>query len=362
MSGTSAEAIIDSLSNKLISDNAAIRANASEALAKILENLSAEQKINILTPLSDKLIKWLKFETEYTPALRTILTQLSELALSRIRNRQFAESYHILEIFHLINSNQIERSEEIRSAVSDTLEEIASDEILDILLEAMTSKKENEQHEAARITVMMAEFFLNSLLNILQKSQDSSERLLVLNLIAEIGPVAAQTIIERIDPGAPWFYLRNLVRILGRIGREEHAKILEPLLFYGNNRVQREALKGISNIGGVLRDEILLNALSKCDDLFKASVVATLGSLKYRGAIKPLMELFKSKLSVPVEVKIDLQEKICLALGNIGDKEALPFLTEISRQSSFLGFKSYSPAVKSAAVKALGRIMNKAEQ
>jgi HEAT repeat protein len=209
---------------------------------------------------------------------------------------------------------------------------------------------------------IMAELSLNRLLEILQNSDDSSERVLVLNLIAEIGPVATQIIVDKIDPNAPWFYLRNLLRLLGKIGKEEHARVLEPLLFHEDQRVQREALKGISNIGGNTRGKILLDALSKCDDLFKASIVATLGSLKYRSALLPLMDLFRAKLSVPDEVKFDLQEKICLALGNIGDKEALPFLTEISKQKGFLGFRSYSPAVKTAAVKAIGRIMSKGEQ
>ena len=102
-----------------------------------------------------------------------------------------------------------------------------------------------------------------------------------------------------------------------------------------------------------------MDALPKCDDSLKSSIVTSLGSLKYRDAVKPLIELFKSKHALPDDVKIDLQEKICLALGNIGDSEALPFLTEVSKQSGFLSFKSYHQTVKAAAGKAVGRIMSK---
>jgi HEAT repeat protein len=232
---------------------------------------------------------------------------------------------------------------------------------LDILLEEIRTNKDNEKIEAAKILTIMSELSLHRLLEILQKSEDSSERVLVLNLITEMGPGAAHIITDMIDPKAPWFYLRNLVRLLGRIGKEEHTRVLEPLLYHEDHRVQREALKGISNIVGSSRGKILLDALPKCDDLFKAGIVATLGSLKSRDAIHPLIELFKTKLSVPDEVKTDLQEKICLALGNIGDKEALSFLTEITKHKGFLRFKSYTPAVKTAAEKALGRIIRKAE-
>jgi HEAT repeat protein len=357
-----AEGIIERLSNKLLLDDVAARAHASEALEKILENLSTEQKIHTLQSLSGKIVDWLMVEIACTPALHTICTQLKDLAHILIRTRQFSDCYPIVHVFRLIISNQIQKKDEIRLVASAMLKEIASDEMLDILIEEIRTNKDNEQKEADRILTIMAELSLNRLLDILQNSDDSAERVLILNLIAEIGPAATQIIVDRIDSSAPWFYLRNLLRILGRIGKEEHALVLEPLLYHGDHRVQREALKGISNIGGSSRGTILIDVLAKCDDLFKASVVATLGSLKYRDAVHPLMELFKAKLSVPDEVKIDLQEKICLALGNIEDKAALPFLTEISKQMGFLGFRSYSPAVKTAAVKAIRRIMSKEEQ
>jgi HEAT repeat protein len=121
-------------------------------------------------------------------------------------------------------------------------------------------------------------------------------------------------------------------------------------------RVQKEAFKSINSIGGPFKGEILLNALSGCDDQLKVSVVTTLGSLKHRAAVKPLVELFKSKLNLSEEMKIGLQEKICLALGNIGDQEALPFLTEVSKQSGIFGFKSYHPKVKAAAGRAAGML------
>jgi HEAT repeat protein len=115
----------------------------------------------------------------------------------------------------------------------------------------------------------------------------------------------------------------------------------------------------MSQIGGRSKAEILLNALPDFDDRIKAGVVTVLGTLKYRNAVKPLIELFKSKLTLPEDIKVDLQEKICLALGNIGDKGALPFLKGVRKQRSFLSLTSYHPTVRAAAAKALGKIMSK---
>ena len=354
-----AETIIDRLSNKLTSNNIAIRDDVSDALAKILENLSPEKRADILTKLSDKLIEWIKFETKSTLAYASICKHLGDFAQGRIHNQRFADAYPIIETFRLIISDQIQKSEEIRLTASDTLREIASDDILNILTEEFRTNKGNMRNEAGRILVMLAEFSINRLLHLLKESEESSERILLLNLIPEIGPAAAPAVIGMIKQDTPWYYVRNLVRLLGKIGSEEHAKFLAQLLAYDDYRVQREALKSIGNIGGSQRGEILLDAMTECADRIKSNIVTTLGSLKYRDAVKPLIVLFRSKLMASEEVKVDLQEKICLALGHIGDREALPFLTDISKQGGFLSLKTYHPTVKAAAGKAVGWIMSK---
>jgi hypothetical protein len=351
-----AETIIDRLTGKLQSDHSDIRIAASECLANILDHLSQERRTDILTRYQAPVLTWITSETVPTTAFRTICVQLKDLTQSRIRTQRFADSLPILETFRFIASRPVEKDDPIQSAASDTLREIASADIQDIFLEEFRFDKTGQRNEAGRSLVMTAQYSINPLLDLLQGSETSSERGLILNLIPEIGPAAAPAVIERIKEDAPWYYLRNLVRLLGRVGSEGHAKILAPLMVHDDLRVQREAFKSINNIGGTCKGEILLNALSRCDDQLKVSVVTTLGSLKYRDAVKPLVELFKSKLNLSEEMKVDLKEKICLALGNIGDREALPFLTEVSKQSGIFGFKSHNPKVKTAAGRAAGML------
>jgi HEAT repeat protein len=351
-----AEAIIDRLTGKLQSDRSVIRGAASECLVNILDNLSKERQTDIMTRYQDPLLIWIKSETVPTSAFKTICMQLKDLTQSRIRKQQLADSLPILETFRSIASRQSEKDDQIQSTASDTLREIATADIQEILLEEFRFDKKGQRNEAGRSLVMTAQCSINRLLDSLRDSEDSAERGLILNLIPEIGPAAAQAVIERIEESTPWYYLRNLLLLLGRVGNEGHAKILAPLMMYDDLRVQREAFRSINNIGGSFKGEILLNNLSRCDDQLKVSVVITLGSLKHRDAVKPLVELFKSKLNLSEEMKVGLQEKICLALGNIGDREALPFLTEVSKQSGIFGFKSYNPKVKTAAGRAVGML------
>lgn len=349
-----AETIIERLTALLQRDRPDIRTAASESLAGILANLSMEQRTDTLTRHMDKLTNWMKLETTVTGAFRKICAQLKDMAEGRIRNQRFADSLPILDLFSHIASNQFEKNGQIQSLASEILKEIASPDILEILIEEFRSDQQNQRNEAGKNLVMMAEHSISPLLDILMVSEVSSERVLILNLIPEMGNSAAPAIIARIKENAPWHYLRNLARLLGRTGSEEHAKAaLAPLLLYGDLRVQKEAFRSINNIGGPSRVGIFLNALSGCDDQLKVHIVTALGSLKHRDAIKPLRELFKSKTSLSEEMKIELQEKICVALGNIGNTEALPFLKEVSTQSGIFGFMSYNPKVKAAAGRAV---------
>jgi HEAT repeat protein len=299
----------------------------------------------------------MKSETTATGAFRKIIVWLKDLAEEGIRNQRYSDSLLIMDAFSHIASNQFGKNDQVQSVASEMLREIASPGILEILIEEFRTDKQNQRNEAGKVLVVTAEYSINPLLDLLMESEVSSERVLILNLIPEMGNTAAPAIVARIKENAPWHFLRNLARLLGKTGSEEHAKAaLTPLLLYEDPRVQKEAFRSINNIGGITRGEIFLNALSGCDDQLKVNIVTALGSLKHRDAIKPLCELFKSKTSLSEEKKVELQEKICLALGNIGNREALPFLKEVSTQSGIFGFKSYNVKVKAAAGRAAGML------
>jgi len=351
-----AEAILEQLIGRLFSDQPDARAGASEPLAEILENLPPEQRTSALTKHLDKLLKWLKTETVPTDAFKIICLQMGSLAQGMLRDRRFSESIALLATFNFMISRQKEKEDPLRSAANETLRKVASADILDICLEELRFNRSGQRNDAGRTLILMAEYSINPLLDILRESQDRSERILILNLIPEMGPRVAPAVFERIDESEPWYYLRNMVRLMGRVGSEAHIKILVSILTHEDPRVQTESLKSINLIGGASRGSILLNALSECSDSLKASIVTSLGSMRNRDAVKPLMELFKSRVSLSEELKADLQEKICLALGSIGEKDALPFLTEVSRQVGVFGIGAHHPKVRAAAGRAMGMI------
>ncbi|MGB5218853.1 MAG: hypothetical protein WBN66_11215, partial [Smithella sp.] len=55
-----------------------------------------------------------------------------------------------------------------------------------------------------------SDIIINKLLNSLQDTSDSKERISIIHVIEEIGQRAIPTIKERITANAPWYFLRNL--------------------------------------------------------------------------------------------------------------------------------------------------------
>ena len=83
--------------------------------------------------------------------------------------------------------------------------------------------------------------------------------------------------------------------ILGHIGNETNAYMLQPLLLHENSRVRWEALKSIVQIGGKQRGPLLLSVLSKADDQFKLNIIETLGNAKCTEAVPNLLDLLKKR-------------------------------------------------------------------
>ena len=353
------EDIIDKFSGGLLSENAEVRAQASEALSRIIGSLTVGQRTDMVGGISGRLVDWIKIETTVTPAYKKICNELRDLARTMIRTEQFAECGPILDIFNMIHSGKIEKIKEIQGISGDVIGEIATEEILDILFDEFETNKQNKLGDADLNLSRLGTAPLNRLLEILLESPDSAERIRILKIVSEIGHVAVPVLTERITEGESWYFIRNLVYLIGKVGREDQAKFLGPFLVDEQPQVREETLKSIYRIGGKYRANILLSALSMADDQVKIGIVDMLGSLRDTDSVRPLLELLKSKSLITSKVRNELKEKICVALGNIGSQEAISTLLAISKQKGFLGIKRYNTKVTLAAGKALAVIRRK---
>jgi CRP-like cAMP-binding protein len=172
-----------------------------------------------------------------------------------------------------------------------------------------------------------AEAIIKRLLDNLRVSQDRQERTLILEALTRIGAPTLPAVISEMTPNAPWYYLRNLILLVGRLGSETQVPLLTPMLDTADFRIQREALNGVYQIGGDSRGDILLQSLEKVQSATKILVVSMLGILKFEPAVPALVRLLEeSRQIAKAPIRDRLQERICAALGKIGDPGALAVL------------------------------------
>jgi HEAT repeat protein len=357
------EKIISRLMADLLNEDADVRAKASKGLTEIIESFPPDRQSELIERLSGQLIDWIKLETVVTLDYRKICHSLQKLLQDFIRQVRFTESIPIMDVFNDIHTRILEKNDAIRDISSEIIQNLASEEYLAILFKELNTNEKNKRDEASQILAKFGDVILSRLLDTVQNVSDSNERVNIIHLIITMGQKAIPAIKDRINKkNAPWYYLRNLAYLLGHIGNETNAYILQPLLLHENNRVRLEALKSIFQIGGNQRGKLLLSVLPKADDEFKLNIIETLGNAKCADAVPNLTDLLKKRslmTSIASQLQIDLQEKICTALGLIGSPEAISALSEVAESKSFLRLLVYPEKVKHAALKSLESIRRK---
>lgn len=330
------------------------------AMPGTIESPPSEEQKDLLKKLSLRVAKWIEMETVVTPAYKEICNRLQILLQNFIRNGCFIESHTIIDVFSKIYTGSIKRDHEAREISLDILRYLASDDNINILFKQIKiDEKKGSPGSPYILYLILAGFsdiIINKLLNSLQDTSDSKERISIIHVIEEIGQRAIPTIKERITPNAPWYFLRNLAYILGRIGNETSVHVLKPLLFHKDKRVRAEAFKSICQIGGNKKGQLFVSVLPQADQELKINIIEMLGKIKCTEAVPDLLTMLKDKSPIAKNEQLSLQEKICVALGSISSPEAIPTLTEIAESKSFLGIRSYPEEVKYAAKKALANI------
>jgi hypothetical protein len=367
--GESARAgeILDEVFSNLASREATVRDRAAEDLSRILPGLLSGNRYEPVVRNLEKLTAWIGRETAATAAYVKLCRQLGELGQGLIRERRFSPCRLIVKVFHQIHTGALERNDTIQQLAEDVMRDLSQADLIDILFKMFQTRDHQrsskaggllESDEAGRLLVRMepaAEHFLE----LLQKSESADERIRIMNLVNDMGTLALSAVLTNIRQDGVWYYQRNLARLLGRIGRDIHVRALQPLLLHADRRVQKEALKSINGIGGDERGPLLTETLPQAQEALQLDIVPLLGSLRHPPAVPVLIDLLKAKPVKSSAAREELEEKICAALGAIGEESALPALTSIQRQIGILSLRAYGPRVKAAAGRAIAEIERK---
>lgn len=351
-------AILDRLGEGALHANGKTRIAAAALLSKIDEQFEKSGFLDFRLRLSQKLAAWVGFEPGMTPAHQAVVDRLQHLSQVLEEAGRIGEAGHVLEIFNQIYSGDLPKEDAVKQLAKRFLSHLATDEAVDSLLkEPVTDADRLESGEDTASSLLLGAATIERLLDRLHDSHNRSERNRVVQVITKIGAPALPPILERLKQGGPWYYLRNLVLLLGRIGTETHLPVLESMLMHEDARVQREAVYAIQNIGGGEIGSLLLRNLYTVEDEARMLMISVLGLMKYPEAVPDLVEILQSRTPGKTKkTRNELLVKVCEALGRIGNTLAIPALEKIRQSKGLLSLMGHDPEVRDAAEEALALI------
>jgi len=308
-----------------------------DALTKILEEgipvwweeENANEVFSLLLTNVDAIVK--------TLVIKENLKMASELMekLAKIAQRETA--FHQNEINSLFNR-------------------LATEELLNILINTFEFAEENNQQIAGRILYALGVRAVRPLIEVLRRAEKMRVRKNALTLLQAVGKESLSDIVSELQrPQNPWYLIRNLVLLLGELGDKEVCNFLTPTLAHPDVRVRRETVKALAKIGGEKAVSLLISCLYDRDLLVRKATVVALGDLGEAKAVPDLRNLMSIKSLVDKDPS--LQAEVCIALGKIKSPAAVPDLIKIIERRPWFHFRSVrEDAVRVSACWALGEI------
>jgi HEAT repeat protein len=179
------------------------------------------------------------------------------------------------------------------------------------------------------------------LLNLFQESINTDVRVAILELFAEAGVRSAEQAAlalmgqEELDDSA---LSVALIRYLAAIGSKSAESVLDRLIERGgestsDERIVESALLALQKVGSDASGEMLLEKLAdpRYPDGLKPEIILAVGKLAYEPAVEPLIEIVQSRDADRI-----WRMYAAAALGEIGDKRAVPALKELFREQDSL--------------------------
>jgi HEAT repeat protein len=169
---------------------------------------------------------------------------------------------------------------------------------------------------------------------LLGELKNSKARRVFCDALAEIGKNANELFTPFMDDRR-WYLVRNVVYILGRIGKEQSIPYIQRAMIHEEIRVRREAIQALGLIGGQKAIGLLVKSLTDNDVRIRCMAAINLGKVGKKAGLVPLLEVVQTKdfyKREPAEIKAFFN-----AIGMVGSNEAVPALQQLLERKSWFG-------------------------
>lgn len=256
----------------------------------------------------------------------SVVRQLEDMLGYLLSVRDYALASLIVRALHVPVAG------EFRSRLGDAVKRASSRDVLQEVIQDMRmNQKQSPQYQAAYSYLAVLDREATPvLLEILAEEKDRSIRRHLMEILRELGKNQIALLGERLSDGR-WYFVRNIVNILGESRKDEALAFLEQVSTHKNFHIRQEVLKSLSTIGGKKAATLIARFLQDRDVDIQFMAVRGLGAIQGAGPdeARQLAGLLASR-SV-TKSHHDLNLEAIRTLGRIGDRDTAAYLGRYRR-------------------------------
>jgi HEAT repeat protein len=187
---------------------------------------------------------------------------------------------------------------------------------------------------------------LQPLMKVLGDLGNPKARRTVCDAVCEIGKDQIDQILPFMEDRR-WYLVRNVVYILGRIGKEPAIPSVQKALGHREMRVRREAVQALGAIGGAKAFHLLIKALQDVDVRIRCAAALNLGKVGRKNSLPYLLEVIQAKEFTRKEAA---EKKAFFdAIGLAGSNDPIPLLRKLLMKKAWFRRKRMDELRQGAA-------------
>ncbi len=280
-------------------------------------------------------------DEEYEELALELERALPELIVSG----QYIATEEILRDFseHLIPTSG--RPDRQRQVALDILMRFCNPHTLREVVRNLAGKQRTQIDAATTIFRSLGPMAVQPLLEALAQEGSRPIRVHLVRMLAAIGDQALPEIKKHMRDKR-WFFVRNLVWIIGEIGDPRFVRHLRIIIEHPDARVRREAVRALGKLQNETAAQVLIEAIDDEDDEVSLLAIRGLGHPGGRIAAPRLRELLR--LANFIGQNTEAIRAAAIAVARIGDGKSLATLRRIPHRPLFFRSRR-APAGKAAA-------------
>jgi hypothetical protein len=263
---------------------------------------------------------------------------------------EFAKATELLKRVYIILKTYDLQDWQIESIRKIIL--VAGDEVRIERIGKVLEREEGRLEDVNAYLLLLQKDSIKPMIKVLGELRNSKARRVFCDALSEIGRNAIELFTPFIDDRR-WFLVRNIVYILGRIGKDQSFPYIQKAFNHEDLRVRREAIQALGLVGGPRATGLLVKSLTDSDVRIRCMGAINLGKGGKKTGLIPLLEVVQSKdfyKREPTEIKAFFN-----AIGMVGSNEAVPVLQQLLERKSWFG-RGKTDEIRIGAASALATI------